>query len=180
VPSGDLAKAVATLRATLRDLEGERQQVETAPLPAAYAKQVMRKEIDRLAAIGTPDVLRCTELGLPVHFTQGRVLDAAGSPAPTLHQVTDAAALVCWLMRDIMIDRLSGEIDEIADDKNALLPEERVGREKELRLAALGVEREIEAATSAAENRGTEIRRSDTANPIAVLNLSDDLIEHWR
>jgi hypothetical protein len=174
LPDGDLRQGLTEQRQKLRDLEAERQVIDTAPLPSSMARELVRKEIDRLAELGRPDVMRTTEIGMPPRFAVSKIMDAAGSPG--LQQYFDGVSTLCWLFRDQVVEAMDRELAEIADDANALSPSDRQRRLAELELAELSVERLIEATIEAAEAQGIEIKRADNASPIAVLNLSDDLL----
>jgi hypothetical protein len=173
-PSGDLRRVVSELREKRQGLIAERAQIEAAVYPSSVTKQIMRREVDRLAELGRPDCLRTVELKLPPHFSTTQVLDAAGLPMP-LQKYADGVALMAWMFKSELIDRLSIEIDELSNDAESLDDRDRTARDAALAAAILQTEREEEAAIELGEQTGVIIRRRDDMNPVAVLGLADDL-----
>lgn len=174
-PNGsDPQKAVSQLRQRLADLQTERWELSSALYPMTDALSVMRAEITRLAALGRPDVGPCLAAKQPPIWPMARVLDIAG--LPTLTQFGDGLALLCWLHKDALIDRLSQEITALADDRSALTDHQRKSRDAEIAAEILRLEREEEALVEAAQNNSILIQRRSDCSPVAVLALADNLM----
>jgi hypothetical protein len=86
-----------------------------------------------------------------------------------------APALLAWLFQNQLIEKLEQEIDELADDDNALTDEQRTQREAALAAELLAAERREEALIVMAEAGGTQIMRRPYPDPRAVLELSSEL-----
>jgi hypothetical protein len=87
----------------------------------------------------------------------------------------DALAVLCWLHHDSLIERLEAEIDDLADDSQALDDAERGYREADLTVRILQTERVEEAFIEQAEAAGQMIQRRADADPRAVLGLADSV-----
>jgi class 3 adenylate cyclase len=94
-----------------------------------------------------------------------RMLAAVGDPS--------ALALLVWLHRDTLIERIEREIDLVADDQHALTSAQRVEQLKPIEKDRLAVEREEEVLISAAIAEGNMMLRRGDADPRAVLGLDD-------
>jgi hypothetical protein len=87
----------------------------------------------------------------------------------------NTVGLIAWLFRDRLAEMIEREIDELADDKHALDPQQRTERERDLVAQVLETERLEEAMIEAAAADGLEIGRRPDADPRAVLQLSGGL-----
>ena len=83
----------------------------------------------------------------------------------------DAFALMAWLHKDELIARLEGEIDELADDSQAVDPAERAQREAAIISAMFNAELAEERFIEMAEAAGTPIVRRDDMDVRAFLGL---------
>jgi hypothetical protein len=170
VPAGDPQKIVAELREKLKAVELQRQQIATAPFPAHVAAARVRRWVDGLAQRGEIDLLRVIELdidpGIPTlrkTLLSGEVID-----------MPDAAAMLAWLHRDLLVDRCLQLVNELAaDDREAYTAEQRLALDADLAREFLELERQEEAVIEAGESVGTSIPRRDGASPIAVLGLQE-------
>jgi hypothetical protein len=171
LPKAPDRKAVDQLRAHIVELQAALQRVRTAPFPAAHAKEIIRQHVDHLASRAVPDVLRVLELGRPPGFAQTQLRPHAASafPAP------DGVGLIAWLFRDQLVQKLNTEIDSIADDEDALSPEQRTSQERRISDEILEIERAEEMTIEALEADNIEILRRDNADPRAILSLTLDL-----
>ncbi len=168
----DPVAAIEALRARLREMEHDLQRCRTAPYPRAVAADRVRSFVDTLAQRGEPDVLRTLELNRDPAFATMPV-DVYGVPNV---RTVDAAAMVCWLLKDQITDRMLALVDELGfDERETLTDEQRVEREAEIVAQLLFVERQEEAIIMAADDVGTVIARRDNADARAVLCLSDAL-----
>jgi hypothetical protein len=86
-------------------------------------------------------------------------------------EVTDAVALVAWLHRDLLIERLDAEISTESDDKVALSYEQRQQAEAETMADLLSVERDEAALTWQAQAQGLPVEHRSDCSPLALLGL---------
>ncbi|GLI93667.1 hypothetical protein [Methylocystis echinoides] len=107
------------------------------------------------------------ELAAPILGADGQVTGVAGRDrfAP------DAFALLAWLHRDTIIQRICAEIDAVADDRSALDPAQRAKKLAQADAAILLAEREEEAAICEALSRGFLIDRREDADPRAIVGI---------
>lgn len=173
--SEDWSATAKRLRDEVAELQAERHRVASAPIPADEAKAAMRREIEALAEAGMPDVGRCLE-GHSIRWPTKKLLGANGGLL--VFDFLDVQALVAWLDRDRLIARLEDEIDAMADPAEALTDAQRQKEDARLRAEVLRVEREEEAAISAAAAEGTTIPRRRNADPRAVLELASNVPGH--
>ena len=170
-------EAVERCRRRLRELDADRHKVASAPWLSAEAKRRARAEIDALAERGQPSVMPLIEsrdesiYWAARQFTDvvigGRVVSAVGDP--------QALPLLFWLNRDAIVEKIEAQIDEIADDQNALTNEQREEQIREIDRDRLAVQREEEFWVGAAIDGGANILRRADADARAVLQLADDM-----
>ena len=165
--------AVERCRRRLRELDADRHRVASAPWPSAEAKRRARAEIDKLAERGQPSALSLVEspdgsINWPERpvtdaVIGGRLVSAVGDPS--------ALALLFWLHRETIIERINEQIDANSDDANSLTAEQRTEQIGEIDRDRLAVQREEEFWINAAIDGGTNILRRPDADPRAVLGL---------
>ncbi len=105
------------------------------------------------------------------------ILHTAKKPEPEIParvKVPDFA-LLAWLAKDELIERLEGEVDERSDDEHALSDEDRAARLAAIEAECLAVGRDEEHFIEAAAREGFSVQRRPDADPRAVLALSGDL-----
>jgi hypothetical protein len=139
--------AIERLRQQRDELLAELRKLKSAPLPSAGAKARARTEIEALAQRGRPDVFRLIEHGEGIAWPSALATVTAyvapgQEPTPMTARSTDALALLAWLAKDELLEAIEAEIDQRADDANALTPAQRKKREAELADAILAVERD--------------------------------------
>lgn len=153
-------------RRRVRELTADARRVRAAPVPSAVVKARLAAEIDRIAEAGAPDVCAAIEGGDLIRWptaTQHIGIRGAGVGSAVM---PDALALVVWLHRDALVKKLSGEVDAIADDANALTDEQRAVALAEIERDRLAAEREEVALVELAAESGTPIaHRPDIAVP---------------
>src|SRR5207253_2358032 len=88
------------------------------------------------------------------------------------HDAPDVLGLITWLMKDQLIARVEAQIDELADDENALDDAARVRREGDLLAEILVTERLEEATIEAFAADGLSVPRRDDADFRAVLGIT--------
>ena len=174
---------IEATRHQITTLAADLHEVRSACLPSVVVRARVREQIDALAQRGAIDVTQTIEGGLPLLFpvvsVRGELFGntiAMDGVQPltgfTSHQSVDVQAVLAWLFRDALIQRLDAEIDELADDQYALSNEESAVREQSLLDALLGAERIEEALVEAAIAEGRLVPRRPDASPLAVLGVS--------
>jgi hypothetical protein len=184
---GGIAAAIETARANIARITADIHETRSAPLPSIVVKQRARDELAALAEQGRVDVLPAIEAGRPLAWPtietnaelRGQAVIAEGGIAPlagfAVVNGSHVPALMAWLFHDALIEKLEQEIDELADDENALTAEERAQREAMLSAEGLRAERIEEALIMAAEAGGQQIMRRPHPDPRAVLALAETL-----
>lgn len=164
--------AIERCRRRGRELQSDLLAARAAPRPSAEAKKIARTQIEGLAETGRPDVLNVVEYGEQIKWPEdpGHFIANQGPPPAQVNTV----ALLAWLNRDALIAAVSREIDEVADDANALTDEERGKRTKTVGADLLAVQREEEDFIGLAAKQGLPVARRSDADPRAVLGLADD------
>lgn len=138
-----------------------------APIHSARAKEIAAAMVERLAARARPNVLATIEGARDPVFPKPLLIHALAE------DLVDPLALSCWLHKDTMIAALNREINEAADDSEALTDAQRAVRIASARAELLKAEREEEAAIEYAESIGIQVIRRVDADPRAVLGLAD-------
>jgi hypothetical protein len=93
-----------------------------------------------------------------------------------LIELDQSHGLICWLMRDALIERGKEELAKLYAGRAGLSIEERAARIAELDAEILDAERAEEAFIRLAEAAGTNIRRRPLANPLAVLGIKPKVV----
>jgi hypothetical protein len=171
------SEAVERCRRRVRELVADGHRVRSAPWPSGEAKQRARAEIERFSERGHPNLLAMIEspdssIGWAERqFSDVRIGDrmlaAVGDPS--------ALALLVWLHRDTLIERIEQEIDLVADDQHALATAQRAELLKPIEKDRLAAEREEEFLISTAIAEGNMMLRRCDADPRAVLGLGDEM-----
>jgi hypothetical protein len=156
--------------------------VMSAPIPSSVAKERIRDQINKLAASGVPSVLSVIEAGLPMGWPKttfrGDFLGVAGGAAAMGQAAVgapNALAVIAWLFKDRLLEKLEAEVDDLASDDAALSDEQRAEREAALLHGILEAERVEESFIEQAETAGQTIQRRPDADPRAVLGLADSV-----
>ena len=92
-----------------------------------------------------------------------------GTPAVAYAEVPATVALLAWVHKDALINRLEAEIDGESDDKNALGHEERQKREAEVMGDLLAIERDESALVWQAQAQGLPAERRADCGAQAIL-----------
>jgi len=169
--SADFPALVAAARERLESARAARRAALAAPIMAVAAKAIMRDQIEALAERGRPDVFPILESRQPAKFSTIGDLHRADTVRST--PVLDSEATLAWLHKEALIAALEREIDDAADDSEALDDEQRARRVAAAEAAMLAAERDEEAAISAAAAIGFYIPRRPDADARAVLGLAD-------
>lgn len=164
-----LTDALARFRDTVTTLKTDRQRVERLALPVASVKEAARREVDRLLSRGVPNVLPMfhgNALAWP-HLTTPR-----NGSAHLAHEI-DAAGLLAFLWRDVLVEKL----DELVDVNATLFTDAMTASERARRIKAIDSEidatERLEAAAveSIIADGGDAFHRPD-ANVLAVLSYA--------
>ncbi|MGJ5049947.1 hypothetical protein ACQR09_23010 [Bradyrhizobium oligotrophicum] len=164
--------AIERLRRRGRELRADLQRAQAAPWPSTIAKQRMRETISKLAAAGRPRadaaVDHNEEVGFPMRSQQVSLIGERGLGA---FETVDMLGLMAWLHEDAMITALDQEIDECADDANALTAVQRAEIEAQIQADVLAVERaEAELVWQLLADGAAVMHRPDI-HPAALLGL---------
>lgn len=84
-------------------------------------------------------------------------------------------AVLCWLQRDRLVERLETEVNDLADDSQALDDAERGFREADLTARILQTERVEESFIEQADLAGQTIARRPDPDPRSVLGRADSV-----
>ena len=174
--NGDLLMFVETQRRRVRELKSDIARIDAAPFPSAHCKQKLREHITALAERGRPSVSRLVEYFADAEFadelrTVPIIAGSKEAPVTTMAawQQPDVLALVAWLHRDALIERLDAEIDSEADDKSALSHAERERQAAEVQADLLATERTECAAVWLAWSQNLPVEfRPDTKSGCAA------------
>jgi hypothetical protein len=173
-----ISDAVETRRRRLRDLTSDRARALAAPIPSTKAKAIALADIEARAAAAKPDCLNLIEYGEPIDWAK-RPLETfvsarAGVPG-VFGKVPDAIGLLALMFKDQLVGVVNAQIDEMANDADALSDERRAEVIATCSRDLYAVQLEEEALIRAAGDQGLEIARRAEADPRAVLALSSDL-----
>jgi hypothetical protein len=156
-------QAVVRVRETISKLHADLHELRSAPLPLAEVWPKIAAEVERQAEAGRPGVLQCIEQGRDIEWPRAAVEVKTYRPdlhgAITVH-LNDGFALQMWLNKPAILKRLRAELEDVADEANAIGTAERREREAELRAEILEVERGdvdlVEASAGAVAHRPAE------------------------
>ena len=171
-PKGGYAAEVDRIRGELAKLDDAWQAAEVAPAPVVDLVARAVASIDAMADRGKPTVYATSRGGDPIHLG-----DQTGVAAVQIGEATrlhgDAgAAFWCWLLRDMMVERVTALIEQ-APQKGVLTDEQREQRFAEISAKRLEMERLEEAAIVGAEQQGQTIPRRREADPRAILEIAE-------
>ncbi|MCK1669670.1 hypothetical protein [Bradyrhizobium sp. 153] len=171
---GDLIDAIERRRARARELRADEARARCAPRPSAVRKAAMVAQVEALAEQGRPDAASSIEHGEPIEWPLANWQFEVHNVAPgavAFGRLIDPKALIAWLFKDQLIDRLSVEIDECADDEAALGDEERRERITQILADLLFVEREECALIEIAKQQGLPADYRDDCDARAILQI---------
>lgn len=158
-----------------RELNADLHRVRTAPWPSAFVKQKMREEINRLADSGRPFVDQAVEhnehVSFPSESHHVRIFNSDPAAIGSV-ELPNTLGVVFWLHRDELIAAMEREVDEIADDANALSEEERQEAETQILGDMLAAEREECKLIEIAHSQGLPAEYRNDCNPLAILGIT--------
>ncbi len=176
--------ALDRIRREIGSRRADAQAVRTAPTPSTEAIALMHQQIDALAKRGAPDCFALVEQRGDIAFPTLKakitrwtsssdgsrtVLDPTAGHADS----PDALAVLAWLARDDLKAALQAEINQIADDANALTPADRNARLAALEAEIAELEREAaRIAWDWHEEHGADLALGDISNPAIVLGIA--------
>ena len=168
-----LVEGVERYRRRARELQADLARIAAAPMPASYARERMRQEVETLVQLGAPVVSQLIEhadgklvwpsaaLRSTVYNTEVRSMAVA--------ETTDALALVAWLHPDQLIKQLDALIAEESDDAAALSIADRERQTAVVQADLLAAEREECALIRQAQTQGMPVEFRADCHPLAVL-----------
>jgi hypothetical protein len=169
-----LLDQIENRRRRVRELRADLHRLESACLPASFAKQRIREQVEALAMRGQIDVSPVVEhqegkIAWPMQTVRSTVFNSSQGTLVAFAEVADMAAVLAWLHRDALIKRLDQEIDAESDDANALSPEVRAQRESEVLSDLIAVEMQEAVLVFAAQAQGMQIEHRPDITPLALL-----------
>jgi hypothetical protein len=182
----DLPGLVERLRRRGRELQSDRMKVVAAPIPSAVAKAMVKVYIEQLGERGGPDLMALIDRGdiaglkaatRTVHQT-GYVAAGKGLQAGVAQiaiGVDDVISFMSWFAKDALLKRINQEIDQVANDSEALDDTQRAELLAQADRDALECQRQECAAIELAEQKGTVILPRPKVDPRAWLGLADTL-----
>jgi DNA repair exonuclease SbcCD ATPase subunit len=168
------ADCAVRLEQQCRAISQQILDAKAAPSPSGETIERITKEIHALAAAGVPDIFETSESGAiawPTRRQEVAGFTTTGDRVMVGHSPIDAAAVLCWLHRDAIIEKLSDEIRAHADDASALSRDDRQALITELSGRRLGLERQLEQLYEAEDGAGRVIFRLEGIAPPAVLGV---------
>jgi len=173
LPKGMTAiEAVETARQKISEIGMKIAETEAAPRPSSECKAAARAYVETMAEQGRPDCFGMFETGAlprwPVSPLDVFVAVKDGQ-AVARSECIDPVALLAYVCKADLINALEREIDEGADDANAISEGDRAARIGSLRNELLEIERAEEHFICLAGD-GVIARRAN-ADPGAVLGV---------
>ncbi|MGX1353003.1 hypothetical protein AB7M49_006612 [Bradyrhizobium elkanii] len=172
----DVLGAVEAKRRRLRELESDLQRTRCAPWPSSAVKAWMREQIEQLAETGRPDATAAVEhnepIGFPAQSRQVEIHNVPGGGAIGFSEQPNSIGLIAWLFKDALIAALDREIDEAADDGEALTIEQRREQEVEIQRDMLATAREEVMLVDRAEKQGQHVAHRADIHPLALLQIA--------
>jgi hypothetical protein len=173
--SETFAQAIEARRRRVRELQSDLQKFEAAPRPSAVAKELIRKEVDRHAEIGKPQVESVVDNGEPILWPITGVSRASHGvlkmPFTHTDNPFDGLAVLCWLHRDAIIEKLQADVDAVADDAIALTDADRARLIADAKADMLANERDEEVLVRQALAENLNVERRPDCDPRAVLQV---------
>lgn len=173
-----LAVAFAEAREQTNQLATAREEIERAPQTLAETRAAVAAEVAALAERGKPFLTHTFERG-PIRWGTEFVssdLDAGvagGEFSPSAVEVVNAAALVCWAMKDTILKKLNTELEALADDKHAMSAADKAKALAANAIALLKAQREEEALAFACLKEGIDtIELRPDASAEAMLGIA--------
>jgi hypothetical protein len=165
---------VERYRHRLRKLGADLHRVKSAPWPSSPKKEEAKARIEQWAEAGAPNCDDMIEHNAPLAFPTMTLSSLVRGETPSLahtNPTVDAFAVMCWLLKDHMLNTICAALDEAAyGDKEALSQAQREQMLATISADMLAVERSECALIWHTEAKGEVIDfRSDT--PMSVLGL---------
>ncbi|ALA17184.1 MULTISPECIES: hypothetical protein [unclassified Chelatococcus] len=174
----DFPAEIERIRRELAALDHAWRAAEDAPCPADDLLARATAEIDEIATRGAltldPRSRGPAPLGLAAKL-RVRTMQAPApvGEAPGLALLGDPGAVLAWLHRDALVERVR-EMAAALPQRGALSDDEREARFAEISARRLELERLEEAAIVAAEAEGRIIARRRDADPRAILEVREE------
>jgi hypothetical protein len=152
-----LVEQLAAVRRKILEAGAAMHEIESAPVPSSEAKAMARRQIEARAAAPSIGWL----------LDGAKVFEWPDDPDSERHE-PDVLGLLCWVHGPAMIAKAEAEIDQLADDENALTDAERAKRLAAVKAERLELERREEAVI---ETIGGGIARRPEMDPRAILGI---------
>jgi hypothetical protein len=156
-----LEAALERLRGDLFETRAELFRLRGAPLPAADIKARLTAEVDRM--------MRQPQLDIGNGKVKVQWPDVSEF---ALHPGNGSVSgMLIWLFRDIILERLTGGIDDAVPDGAGIPLTERGPREAALLIQILRIERQEEALVEQILAAGRAVMRRRDVDPMALLGI---------
>jgi hypothetical protein len=161
-----LADAITRIRRDISNTQAELTRVKRAPPSADEAKAVIIAEINRLAALGKPQLSITDDGKIKIWFPDQQLHAVPGSAlvAPS----GSASAMMCWLFADKIIQHATVNLDQIV---GGISTPDRKRSIAELEAELFQLETDEESLVSQALDAGMEAHRRAHASGFALLGL---------
>lgn len=175
LPKGEtIQDAVERLRGEIHAMNAEARRIESAPFPASEVLARLLGTVDALADHGRPDVRPVfRDLKESARWPEAPVYSYRGQRAQDGGMAQDAAALICWILKEPVKAALKREVEAIAKDADAVPAADRPRLLAELLVKRMHAERVEEAFIEMAAASGVVIPRREDADPRCILGLAD-------
>ncbi len=132
---------IERIRAAVANLEADAHRTRSAPVPLAEAKRLLREEIEKMAADGAPSARHLLEGVSEIVWFSGSSSSRQFSGRGFEPAFTNAMKVIAWANRDSIIAALEAELDELADDGQAMTAAQRTEALADLAARKLEAER---------------------------------------
>ncbi|MGY4158282.1 hypothetical protein ACVINW_004124 [Bradyrhizobium sp. USDA 4461] len=176
-----ISQALGRLRLRIGELEADAERIRNAPFPSEAKKRDAAAFIARLAERGAPSVSAMIDdnasdikwpFTLQEHDLMAVVLGAGTRVVGRASgQVPDVIGLLCWLLRDTLVEKVSELIDANSDDAAALPANEREKQLAQIESDKLITERKEVALVQAARAAGDAVEHRNDISVLAALQL---------
>jgi hypothetical protein len=176
---------VERLRRRGRELQNDRLKIECAPISSSAAKTLVRARIEELSQrglnlTGLIDRGDISCIAAPIRRITEVAYTAVGAGlqpgvTPINVAIDDCLAMLAWLDPSKLLKRLFEEIDQAADDGEALDDEMRAQLLAEVDRDLLEAQRAEAMAIEAADSEGVSILPRPQIDPRAHLSLAETM-----
>jgi hypothetical protein len=170
-----LIEAIENRRRKVKELHADLSRIRAAPFPSIYAKQQMRSQVAALAqrgAASAADIVKNNGKLVFAHERRSIPVIVGKEAGITAWQEFDALATFCWLHETALVEKLSREIDALANGGvTALSVPDREKQEAKILSDLLAIEREEAFFVWRAQEQNLPVEHRGSCSPIATLRL---------